>query len=83
MASSAKIPKSITIDSDLNEYVGNTRGAHQSESARISELLRRAMLEEINEVLELEAEAFYAEANKHRTGTLAFQEAALRTFNRD
>jgi hypothetical protein len=83
MASAVKIPKSITIDSDINEYVGNTKRDRQSENARISELLRRAVIDETNERLDAEAEAFYAEANKHRTGTLAFQKAALQTFDRD
>jgi hypothetical protein len=83
MASSAKIPKSIIIDSDLNEYVVATKGDRQSDNSRITELLRLAVTQEINARLDAEAEAFYAEANKHRTGTLAFQEAALNTFSRD
>jgi hypothetical protein len=83
MATAGKVTKSITIDPDLSDYVSSTKREHQSDSARISELIRRAMLQEINESLESEAEAFYQEANKHRTGTLAFQEAALRTFERD
>lgn len=84
MASPAKIPKSIIIDSDLNEYVVVTRAdRQQSENARMGELMRIGAIQELNARLDAEAEAFYAEANKHRAGTLAFQNAALNTFDRD
>jgi hypothetical protein len=82
MSSTLKIAKSFTIEPAVNEYVTATKGS-QSASERVNELLKRAIIEEQNERLETEAAAFFAEANKHRAGTLAFQEAALSTFDRD
>jgi hypothetical protein len=41
------------------------------------------MLEEQYERLEAEAAAFFAHASAHRSETEIFQEAALRTFDRD
>ncbi len=82
MSPTLKMAKSFTIEPAINDYVTTTKGSH-SASERVNELLKRAMLEEQNERLEAEAAAFFAEANKHRTGTLAFQEAALSTFDRD
>jgi hypothetical protein len=75
--------KSFTIEPEINEYVASTKGPH-SASERVNELLRRAMLAEKYEHLEAEAQTFFAAASeKERTGTRAFQNAALRTFLRD
>lgn len=82
MSATLRMTKSFTIEPAVNDYVATTKGS-QSASERVNELLKRAILEEQNERLETEAAAFYSEANKHRTGTLAFQQAALRTFDRD
>lgn len=83
MSSATKMAKSFTIEPEINEYVKATKGAH-SASERVNELLRRAMLAEKYERLESEAQAFFAVAGeKERTGTRAFQAAAMRTFERD
>jgi hypothetical protein len=75
--------KSYTIDPEIDEYVANTKG-DLSASERVNALLRRAMIQERNEELEAEAASFFAPApGKHRKGTLDFQKAALRTFDRD
>jgi hypothetical protein len=75
--------KTYTIDPEIDKYVAATKG-ERSASERVNELLRRAMLQERDEKLEAEAAAFFAASQgKRRKGTLDFQEAALRTFNRD
>jgi hypothetical protein len=75
--------KTYTIDPEVDEYVVTTKG-ECSASERVNALLRRAMLQERDEMLEAEAAVFFAAAQaKRRKGTLEFQEAALRTFNRD
>lgn len=75
--------KSFTIDPEIDEYVAATKG-ERSASERVNELLRRAMTLERDEKLEAEAAAFFAVAQgRHRKGTLDFQRAALRTFERD
>jgi len=83
MKTATKLIKSYTIDPEIGEYVATTKG-DRSASERVNALLRRAMIQERDEKLEAEAAAFFAVARgKHRKGTLAFQEAALRTFDRD
>jgi len=77
-----RLPKSFTVDPEINEYVDSTKG-ERSASERVNELLRRAMLQEQYEKLEAEAAAFFAEASDNRSETQAFQKAALRTFDRD
>jgi hypothetical protein len=75
--------KTYTIDPELDAYVATTKG-DASASERVNELLRRAMLQERDERLETEAAAFFsATQNKRRKGTLDFQQAALRTLDRD
>jgi hypothetical protein len=75
--------KTYTIDPELDEYVANTKG-DRSASERVNELLRRAMIQERNEKLEAEAAQFFAAVQrKRRKGASDFQEAALRTFERD
>jgi hypothetical protein len=82
MSSSARIPKSFTIDKDVDGYVSATKGEH-SKSERVNELLRRAIAQERREKFAQEAAVFYAAEVEHRTGTLAFQEAALSVWARD
>jgi hypothetical protein len=85
MATTARITKSFTIDPELDEYIQATKG-ESSASQRLNELIKRAMIEEANERLEREAEQFFtkmAASNSGRTGTLAFQKAALTTLARD
>lgn len=82
MKSSMRLPKSFTIESDLNDYVDETKG-DRSASDRVNELLRLAMLREQNDRLEAEAAEFFADAKNDRAETKAFQKASLRTFGRD
>jgi hypothetical protein len=82
MNSSLRMAKSFTIEPEINDYIASTKG-NQSASERVNELLKRAMLEEQYERLAGEAAAFFAEADKGRSGAKAFQKAALRTFDRD
>jgi hypothetical protein len=83
MATATKFSKSICIDSDTNDYVSRTMDGYKSENARLTGLIREAIVMEINKKLDAEAEAFYAVANQHRTGTLDFQNAALTSFDRE
>ena len=82
MNSTLRMAKTFTIEPEINDYVASTKG-NRSASERVNELLKRAMLEEEYEQLEVEAAAFFADANKGRSGAKAFQKAALRTFDRD
>ncbi len=77
-----RIPKSFTLESDVSEYVDETKG-DRSASERVNELLRLAMLLEQHEKLEAEAKEFFSSARTERTESKAFQKASLRTFNRD
>ena len=75
--------KSFTIEEEIDEYVSSTRG-ERSASDRVNELLKRAILQERLEKLDEEAAAFFSTTrNSGRTGTHAFQKAALRTLGRD
>jgi hypothetical protein len=83
MMTATRTVKTYTIDPELDEYVSATKG-NRSASERVNALLRRAMIQERDERLEAEAAAFFAAAQgKRRKGTQDFQEAALRTFDRD
>jgi hypothetical protein len=74
--------KSFTIETEISEYVANTRG-EASASERVNELLHRAIIEERYEKLEAEAASFFADTKRGRDETRAFQKAALRTMERD
>jgi hypothetical protein len=75
--------KSYTIDPEVDSYVATTKG-DGSASERVNALLKRAIMQEQGEKLEAEAAAFFSVAKaKRRKGTLDFQLAALRTFERD
>ena len=82
MRNTIKIIKSYTIDPELDEYVAATKGK-ESASERVNELLRLAMIQEQNDKLESEAAAFFSVQQKDRKDELAFQKAALHTFERD
>ena len=77
-----RLPKSFTIEAEINDYVDGTKG-DRSASERVNELLRRAMMQEQYDRLEAEAAAFFADPKADRTETKAMQKEALRTFGRD
>ena len=78
-----RIPKSFTLDSEVSDYVEGTKG-DRSASERVNELLRLAIRAEQDERLDAEAATFFgATAESERDETNAFQDAALRTFQRD
>ena len=77
-----RLAKSFMVETELNEYVDTTKG-NRSASERVNELLRRAMLEEQYERLEVEAAAFFARVADDRSEAKAFQHASLRSFDRD
>ncbi len=77
-----RVAKSFTIEPEISSYVDSTKG-DRSASDRVNELLRLAMLQERYDRLEAEAAEFFANATPGRTGTRAFQKAALLTFGRD
>ena len=82
MKSSMRLPKSFTIEADLNNYVDETKG-DRSASERVNELLRLAMIQEQYDRLESEAAEFFADGKSGRPETRAFQKESLRTFSRD
>jgi hypothetical protein len=83
MSNTTRMPKSFTIEPEINKYVTATKGEH-SASERVNQMLRQAMLAEQYERLETEAQAFYAAVGeKERAETRAFQTAAMHTFERD
>jgi hypothetical protein len=78
-----RIAKSFTLDSYVSEYVDGTKG-DRSASDRVNELLHLAIRAEQYERLEAEAAALFATPeDSERKETIAFQEAALKTFQRD
>jgi len=78
-----RISKSFTLEPEISEFVESTKG-ERSASERVNELLRRAMVEEMYERLEKEAEEFFDRASANeRVETRAFQNAASRSFERD
>jgi hypothetical protein len=83
MKSAMRMVKSFTIEPEVNDYVASTKG-EQSASERVNELLKRAIMDEQYEKLEAEAATFYGTTRAAgRTGTKAFQTAALRTLSRE
>jgi hypothetical protein len=81
-SSNSKLPKSYTIEPDVNNYVEATKGG-LSASKRVNELLKRAILQEQYEQLEGEAAEFFAAETSDRVETKALQRAARRTLERD
>lgn len=78
----SKLPKSYTIDPDVNNYVEATKGS-LSASKRVNELLKRAIIQEQYAQLEREAQEFFAAEAGDRSETRAIQSAARRTLERD
>jgi len=78
----ARVPKSYTIEAEVDRYVVTTKG-EASASERVNELLKRGIIQEQHEQLGREAAAFFAVENTHRAGTMAFQKAGRRTLERD
>ncbi len=73
--------KKFVLDAEIDAYVHATKGT-RSASERVNELLKRAMLAEQYERLEVEASAFFAHTARDRSETKSFQKAAVRTFLR-
>jgi hypothetical protein len=78
----SKLPKSYTIEPDVNNYVEATKGG-MSASKRVNELLKRAIVQEQYEHLEKEAAEFFAAEDGDRHETKSLQRAARRTMERD
>jgi hypothetical protein len=78
----SKLPKSYTIEPDVNHYVEATKG-DLSASKRVNELLKRAIIQEQYEQLEREAARFFAAEAGDRSETKALQRAARRTLEHD
>jgi hypothetical protein len=81
-SSNSKLPKTYTIEPDVNHYVEATKGS-LSASKRVNELLKRAIVQEQYEQLEKEAAEFFAAEADDRSETMSFQRAARRTLERD
>jgi hypothetical protein len=62
----SKLPKSYTIEPDVNDYVEATKG-DRSASKRVNELLKRAIIQEQYEQLEREAARFFAAESGDRS----------------
>ena len=75
--------KSFTLERSVVEYITHTR-AGQSASERVNELLKRAIAQEEEERLAMEAQAFFREAPpEEREESHAFQTATRRSLARD
>jgi hypothetical protein len=81
-SSNSKLPKSYTIEPDVNNYVEATKGT-LSASKRVNELLKRAIVQEQYEQLEKEAAEFFAAESGDRSEMKSLQRAARRTLERD
>src|SRR5258708_35865186 len=77
----SKLPKSYTIEPDVNDYVEATKG-DRSASKRVNELLKRAIIQEQYEQLEREAALFFATETGDRSETKSLQRAPRRTLAR-
>ena len=78
-----RIVKTYSIEPDIGEYVSSTKG-EASASERVNELLRRAILDEKYERLEMEAAAFFAGVSKaEREEAGAFRKASVRAITRE
>lgn len=75
--------KSFTLERSVVEYIAHTR-AGQSASERVNELLKRAIAQEEQERLAMEAQAFFREVSpEEREESRALQTATRRTLARD
>ncbi|MBZ5670258.1 MAG: hypothetical protein LAO04_11070 [Acidobacteriia bacterium] len=83
MRKATRFSKSFTIDRSILDYLQRTRSS-RSRSERVNALLRRAILEEQYEALEMEAAEFFAAAGKtERAESKAFAVASHRSIARD
>ena len=78
----SKLPKTYTIEPEVDQYVEATKGA-RSASKRVNELLKRAILQEKYDRLEREAADFFATETANRSESKAIQHASRRTLERD
>ena len=81
-SSNSKLPKTYTIEPEVDKYVEATKGA-SSASKRVNELLKRAIIQEQFDQLEKEAAEFFATESGDRSETKSLQCAARRTLERD
>ena len=81
-SSNSKLPKTYTIEPEVDKYVEATKGAG-SASKRVNELLKRAIIQEQYNQLEKEAAEFFATEPGDRSETKSLQRAARRTLERD
>ncbi len=78
-----RLPKSFTLERPIVSYVQKTRGS-RSNSERVNELLRKAILQEQYERLEQEAAGFFSTpSERERAEAKAFQKASMRSLSRD
>lgn len=78
-----KIVKSFSLERSVAAYIARTQ-AGQSASERVNQLLKRAIADEEQERLAIEAQAFFREVpREEREENGAFQKAARRTLARD
>ena len=83
MQKTTRISKSFTPEGSIVSYVQNTRGS-RSNSERVNELLRKAILQERYERLDQEAGEFFSSpSERERAEAKAFQKASMRSFSRD
>jgi len=81
-SSKSKLPKTYTIEPEVDNYVEATKGA-SSASKRVNELLKRAIIQEQYDQLEKEAAEFFSPEPRDRQEAKALQRAARRTLERD
>src|SRR5258708_37120988 len=77
----SKLPKSYTIEPDVNDYVEATKG-DRSASKRVNELLRRAIIQDPSEQLEREAALFFPTETADRSDTKSLHRAPRRPLHR-
>jgi len=78
-----RVPKSFTLERSIVSYLENTRGS-RSNSERVNELLRKAILQEQYERLEQEAAEFFSTPPAaDRAEAKAFQKASMRSMGRE
>jgi hypothetical protein len=83
MSNATRSSKSFTVDRSILDYLQRTRSS-RSRSERVNELLRRAILAEQYEALEMEAAGFFAAAGRaERAESKAFASASRRSLTRD
>ena len=82
MPTLTKLPKTYTIEPDVDSYVEATKGG-RSASKRVNELLKRAIIQEQYDQLEKEAAEFFGAKAGDRSETKSLQRAARRTLERD